>query len=210
MSARTVERPGIRCDVVLAGVGGQGVLSAAGILAEAALREGLTVRQGEIHGMSQRGGAVRATLRMADSPVPTDLVGRGGAHLVLGLEPVEALRNLDYLSPGGTLVTSTTPFANIPDYPDEEALQAALNEVPGAVLVDGGALAREAGHGRAENVVMLGAACLLLPVSAETLWAVVEDAFRPRGEKLVDTNLRAFEAGRAAARTPGTGVGLMP
>lgn len=190
---------GVRCDIVLTGLGGQGVVMAAIMLAEAALRDGLMVKQGELHGMSQRGGDVQATLRISDAPVAAGLVPMGGASLVLGLEPVEALRSVPYLSPGGTLVSSTTPVANIPDYPDADELLQALRRLPDVVLVDAGALAREAGSGRAVNVVVLGAAAELLPLSAETLEGVIVDAFRPRGEKLVRINLRAFQAGRTAA-----------
>ena len=129
-------------DLVLAGVGGQGVLSVAAILAEAARRSGLLVRQGEVHGMSQRGGAVQATLRLSDGPIDGDLVARGGADLVLGVEPVEALRYLDYLAPGGRLVTAADPYENVPDYPPIEQVLAAVRAVPGAVLVEAGELAR--------------------------------------------------------------------
>lgn len=186
-----------RYDVVIVGVGGQGVLVAAGILAEAALRDGLTVRQGEIHGMSQRGGSVQATLRMAGGPVLSDVVPRGDAFLLLGLEPLEALRNVSFLSPDGWLVSTLTPFTNIDDYPDPVALRQALERVPRGVLVDAGPLARRAGSVKAENVVVLGAAAHLLPVSPEAIEEVITDGFRSRGAKLVQTNLRAFEAGRA-------------
>ena len=108
----------MKLDVVLAGVGGQGVLTAAAILAEAGRRHGLTVKQGEVHGMSQRGGAVTANLRMADGPVGSDLIARGSAEMILSLEPVEALRWLPYLATDGVVVTSASPVRNISDYPE--------------------------------------------------------------------------------------------
>lgn len=191
-----------RFDAVVTGVGGQGVLTLTRILAEAALREGWTVKQGEIHGMSQREGAVRATLRIARGPLFGDQVPRGGAALLVGLEPVEALRNLPFLSPAGRLVTSTAAFVNVPDYPEPRAWEEALSRIPGAVTLDAGALAREAGSARAQNVVVLGAASPFLPLRVTTLRDVVRDAVRPLGDRLVEINARAFEAGRERAAGP--------
>lgn len=185
-------------DVVLAGVGGQGVLSVAAILAEAARREGLVVRQAEVHGMSQRGGAVQASLRIADGPIEGDLVPRGAADLVLGVEPVEALRYLDYLAPDGRLVTATDPYENVPDYPPIDEVLAAVQAVPGSVLVAAGALARRAGSGRVANVVMVGAASVFLPLPAEVIETCLREGFAAKGERVVEANLRAFALGRAA------------
>jgi indolepyruvate ferredoxin oxidoreductase beta subunit len=188
----------VKRDVVLAGVGGQGVLSVAAVLAEAARREGLVVRQGEVHGMSQRGGAVQASLRLADGRIEGDLIARGGADLVLGVEPVEALRYLEYLAPGGRLVTAADPYENVPDYPPIEEVLAAVRAVPGSVLVEAGTLARQAGSGRVANVVMVGAASAFLPISAEAIETCLREGFAAKGEKVVEANLRAFALGRAA------------
>ena len=185
-------------DVVLAGVGGQGVLSVAAILAEAARRQGLVVRQGEVHGMSQRGGAVQATLRLADGPIDGDLVARGAADLVLGTEPVEALRYLEYLAPGGRLVTAADPYENVPDYPPIEEVLAAVRAVPGSVVVEAAALAREAGSGRVASVVMVGAASVFLPLLPEVIEDCLRDGFAAKGARVVEANLRAFALGRAA------------
>lgn len=196
------QAPTLRCDIVLAGVGGQGVLTAAGILAEAGRRAGLTVKQGEIHGMSQRGGAVTANLRMRDGPVGSDLIGRGRADLILSLEPVEALRWLPWLAEDGVVVTSSSPVENIPDYPPIGEVLAALHRLPRVVVVDADPLAREAGSARANNVVVLGAASAFLPFPAGDLRACVEDLFAPRGERLRTLNLGAFDAGVADATGP--------
>lgn len=189
----------MKLDIVLSGVGGQGVLTAAAILAEAGRREGLSVKQGEVHGMSQRGGAVTANLRMADHPVASDLIAHGSAEMILSLEPLEALRWLPYLSTEGMLVTSASPVRNIPDYPAMEDLLAALHSLPHAVVVDADPIAREAGSGHANNVVLIGAAAAWLPLSTSNLEACVEAFFAAKGEKLVEVNLRAFAAGAAAA-----------
>lgn len=192
----------MRADIVLSGVGGQGVLTAAGILAEAGRRAGLTVKQGEIHGMSQRGGAVTANLRMATEGVASDLIPRGRATMILSLEPLEALRWLPYLAYSGVVVTSSSPVANIPDYPPMEEVLEALGHLPHAVVVDADPLARQAGSGRANNVVMLGAAAGFLPFPASLVRAVVEEWFGAKGPRLRDINLDAFDAGQAAAAVP--------
>ena len=189
----------MKTDVILCGVGGQGVLSAAAVLAEAGLREGLHVRQGEVHGMAQRGGAVQASLRLSDEPIPGALVPRGTARLLLALEPLEALRYTDYLAPDGWIVSAAEPVRNIPDYPDLEELQREVAAHPRTRLVPASALAREAGSIHAANTVLVGAAADLLPLSPETVEAVLADAFREKGEKVVRSNLDAFRAGRAAA-----------
>jgi indolepyruvate ferredoxin oxidoreductase beta subunit len=192
----------VKIDVVVAGVGGQGVLSIAVILTEAARREGLTVKQSEVHGMAQRGGAVQAGLRFSDEPVASDLISRGGAGLILGMEPIEALRYLEYLTPGGRLITAADPLQNIPAYPPLEQVHDRVRSVPGSVLIEAGRLAREAGSMRAANVVMIGAASALLPLPAATIEACISEGFAARGERVVETNLKAFRAGCDAIPTP--------
>jgi indolepyruvate ferredoxin oxidoreductase beta subunit len=186
-------------DVILCGVGGQGVLSLAAIIARAAVSEGLTVRQSEVHGMAQRGGAVLAHLRIADGPIASDLVPRGGADLVLSLEPVESLRYVGSLAPSGALVTAAEPFVNIPDYPDLAAIHAAVRKLPVSRLVEAEALAKEAGLARAVNMVMVGAASHFLPVSAETLVGTICEMFAAKDPGVVAANQKAFELGRKAA-----------
>lgn len=188
----------MKADVILCGVGGQGVLSAASILAEAGLRSGLEVRQGEIHGMAQRGGAVQASLRLADTPIASDLVPKGTARLLLSLEPLEALRYLDYLDGEGHVVAAAEPVKNIPDYPEAGAVLDRLREHPRALVIPALALARKAGSAHAANVVLLGAAAHLLPLDPEVVMAVVTDGFREKGEKVLEANREAFRAGQAA------------
>ncbi len=189
----------MKFDIILAGVGGQGVLSLSAIIASSAMQEGLAVKQSEVHGMSQRGGAVLAHLRLADGPIASDLIPRGSAAMILGMEPLESLRYLEYLGPEGTVISATTPVANIPDYPPIEDVLAAIRSLPRAYLVEAEALARQAGSARATNMVMVGAASPLLPVSFTTIEHFVETAFAAKGPKVVETNLKALHAGRAAA-----------
>jgi indolepyruvate ferredoxin oxidoreductase, beta subunit len=187
-------------DIILAGVGGQGVLSVSALIASSAMREGLYVKQSEVHGMSQRGGAVLANLRLASQPIASDLIPLGRASLILSMEPLESLRYLKYLAADGRVVTSTNPFTNIPDYPELESLLARIRALPKATLVDGEGLAKAAGSMRAVNMVMVGAASHGLPVKVETLEQYIAERFVSKGQTVVDSNLRAFRAGREAAQ----------
>lgn len=188
----------MKFDIILAGVGGQGVLSVSAIIASGAMHEGLAVKQSEVHGMSQRGGAVLANLRIADGPIASDLIPLASASMILSMEPLESLRYLAYLSPHGAIVTSVDAVRNIPDYPDLERLLSTIRGVAGAVLVESERLARQAGSARATNMVMVGAASHRLPVKVDTLEHFIESLFRSKGAEVVDTNLRAFRAGRGA------------
>ena len=190
----------MKCDIVLAGVGGQGVLSLAVAIASGAMEEKLWVKQSEVHGMAQRGGAVMSTLRLSDHEIASDLVPRGTASIILSMEPMESLRYLPYLSPAGTLITSANPVRNIPDYPDLDGLLGHIRTLPRAIVVDAEKLAREAGSARATNMVMVGAATRLLPIKAETIEKAVRGIFARKGEKVVEVNLRALRAGQEAAR----------
>lgn len=185
--------------IVLAGVGGQGILSIATVIDNAALAEGYTFKQSEVHGMSQRGGAVQSHLRLSKGTLHSDLIPLGGADLVLSVEPLEALRYVQFLKPQGLVVTSMSPFVNIPDYPDTEGVYARIAALPGHVLVDAEGLARRAGSARSENMVMLGAASPWLPFGPEVLLRFVADAFAAKGEKVVKVNQDAFRFGRAMA-----------
>ncbi len=185
-------------DIILAGVGGQGILSIAFVIDSAALKEGWEVKQAEVHGMSQRGGAVQSHLRLSRNRIFSDLIPRGEADMILSVEPLEALRYLDYLQPEGLVISSLNPFLNIPDYPQVEAVLAKIRETPRHFLIDAERLAKEAGSARAQNMVMLGAASPFLMVSQENLVEFIRVLFRPRGENLVSVNIKAFKLGRSA------------
>ena len=189
----------MKFDIILAGVGGQGVLSVSAIIASSAMQEGLAVKQSEVHGMSQRGGAVLANLRLSDRPIASDLIPRGTAALILSMEPLESLRYLEFLSASGSVITATNPVANIPDYPPVDEVLARIRSLPHAVTVDAESLARKAGSARATNMVMVGAASPLLPVPFGTIEHFVQAIFASKGAKVVETNLKALHAGRDAA-----------
>jgi indolepyruvate ferredoxin oxidoreductase beta subunit len=189
----------MKCDVILAGVGGQGVLSIAAIIARAAVSEGLEVRQSEVHGMAQRGGAVLSHLRISDSPIASDLVPKGSADIIISMEPLESLRYVEWLSPDGALVTASEPFVNIGNYPDIEAIKDAITAFPKSRIVEAAALAKQAGLPKAVNMVMVGAASLFLPISADKLEAAIEIMFAGKDAAVIDANRKAFALGREAA-----------
>lgn len=189
----------MKFDIILAGVGGQGVLSLSAIIANGALKEGFNVKQAEVHGMSQRGGAVMADLRISDGPIHSSTIPRGRASLILSMEPLESLRYVEFLAPGGRLLSAADPVINIPNYPPLEEVLAAVNAVPNGRTIDALSLAKKAGSARATNVVMAGAASAILPLKAETMQTFIAEMFARKGEKVVQVNARAFELGREAA-----------
>jgi len=187
----------IKCDCLLVGVGGQGVLSIAAIIARAAAKVDYAVRQSEVHGMAQRGGAVLAHLRLADAPIAGDLVPRGGADLIIAMEPLESLRYLSWLSPQGMLVTASENFINIPNYPQAAEIENAVKSLPKAALVNAAELAKEAGLPKAVNMVMVGAASPFLPIPKETLESTITEMFAAKDPKLAEMNVKAFRLGMA-------------
>ena len=185
-------------NIILAGVGGQGILSIATVIGEAALAENLYLKQAEVHGMSQRGGDVQSNLRLSSDPIASDLIPKGGADLIISLEPMEALRYVDYLSPEGWVVTSADPFVNIPNYPDMEAVKARLEAVGHLVSLNVEALAKEAGApAQAANMVLLGAAIPMLDIDHDKMIDAVRRVFARKGEAVVESNVAAVEAGYA-------------
>ena len=186
-------------DIILAGVGGQGILSIAYVIDNAALADGLFFKQAEVHGMAQRGGAVQSHMRLSDEAIWSDLIPKGGADMILSVEPLEALRYLDGLRPDGIVVTSSTPYRNIPDYPDVGQVLEAVRKAPRSVVVDSEKLAKEAGTVKAQNIVLLGAASSFLILKEQSLLATIDSLFRGRGPTVLEANLKAFELGKRAA-----------
>ena len=187
-------------DIILSGVGGQGILSIATVIGRAALAEGLQIKQAEVHGMSQRGGDVQSHLRISSSEIHSDLIPRGAADLIISLEPMESLRYLEWLSAEGWIVTSTVPVINIPNYPDEESLTKELEALPHVIALDADALAREAASPRSANMALLGAAAPLLDLDAGLLEEGIRAIFARKGEAVVEANLAAFRAGYETAK----------
>ena len=190
----------MKIDIILCGVGGQGILSIASVIAEAALKNGLYMKQAEVHGMSQRGGDVQSNLRISDKPIYSDLIPKGEADVVISLEPMEALRYLPYLSKDGTIVTNSATFENIPDYPQKEDILCQIEQMPSKVIFDVDQVAKEVGSARAANIVLLGASIPFLgSISYEMVQQGIRDIFGRKGEAVVEMNLKALAAGKAVA-----------
>jgi len=188
---------GMKCDIVLAGVGGQGILSIATVIGLAAVENNLFLKQAETHGMSQRGGAVQSYLRLSDQPIFSDLIPSGEAQLILSVEPLESLRYLTYLSPEGYVITNTTPFVNIPDYPDQIELLETITNLPRVVAIDAETVAKTAGNVKSSNMVMLGAASPFIDLPLASLEKAIRNIFSRKGAEIVEVNLRSFRDGRA-------------
>ena len=188
-------------DIILSGVGGQGILSIATVIGEAATAAGLFLKQAEVHGMSQRGGDVQSNLRLSSDPIFSDLIPRGAADLVVSLEPLEALRYIPFLAPEGWIITNTVPFENIPDYPPMDQVMGELNKLPRVIAIDVDAIAKEVGSPRSANMVLLGATAAVLHIlDPEKLRAGIRKIFGRKGEAVVEANIKAFDAGLASAQ----------
>ncbi|HPW67066.1 MAG TPA: indolepyruvate oxidoreductase subunit beta [Salinivirgaceae bacterium] len=185
----------MKIDLILCGVGGQGILSIAAALGAAALRNNLYLKQAETHGMSQRGGDVVSHMRISDKPIHSDLIPIGAADMILSVEPMEALRYLPFLSPKGYVVTNTTPFKNIPNYPSEDDIMKELKKLPNVVIIDADTIAEEMGSKRSMNIVMLGAAAPFLDMPYESFENGLRDIFGRKGDDIVNANLAALKAG---------------
>mgnify|MGYP003290861070 FL=1 len=183
-------------DIILAGEGGQGILSIATIIGEAAIADNLYIKQAEVHGMSQRGGDVQSHLRLSDKTIYSDLIAQGSADMIISMEPMESLRYLPYLSKEGRVVTGSKPFVNIPDYPDTDTLMAELGALPAVDMMDIDAVARDAGNPRGANMVLLGMAVRYFSIlSPQELQDAIRTVFARKGESVVEANLKAFRAG---------------
>jgi indolepyruvate ferredoxin oxidoreductase beta subunit len=183
-------------DIILAGVGGQGIISIAAIIGYAALQEKMFLKQSEIHGMSQRGGDVMSNLRISHDEIASDLIPFGQADLIISVEPLESLRYLGYLSMNGWVVTNTVPFNNIPDYPDMEKVMAEIHKLPHHIALDAETLAKEAGSLKSANIVILGAASPFFGLAYEKFEDAVRFIFGKKGDKIIEQNLTALRSGR--------------
>lgn len=183
-------------DIILCGVGGDGIVSVAKIISDAALNLGMNVKQSEIHGMSQRGGSVFSHLRISSEPIFADVIPEGKADIILSSEPMEALRYLPFLAPDGCVITNSDPFINITNYPDIEKVHAELKKLNKCVSFNANEIAKQL-HARG-NMVLLGAAAPYLEIEFAELEKAIQNIFGRKGEEVVNTNLAAIRAGRDA------------
>ena len=186
----------MKTDIILCGVGGQGILSIATIIGEAAMNENLYIKQAEVHGMSQRGGDVQSNLRISSKPIASDLIALGSADVIISMEPMEALRYLPYLSKEGWIITSSTPFVNIPNYPDLEIIKTDLAKIKNVIMLDIEQLAKDNGIPRSANVILLGAAQKALNIEYGKLEDAIRRVFTRKGEAVVEANIKALALGR--------------
>jgi indolepyruvate ferredoxin oxidoreductase beta subunit len=188
-------------DIILAGVGGQGILTIATIIGDAAAAAGVNLKQAEVHGMSQRGGDVQSNLRLSTEAIYSDLIKQGAADMIISMEPMEALRYLPYLSEEGVVVTSSNAFKNIPNYPDEEALMSELQALPRVSVLPIEDLAKQNSMPKSANVVLLGMAAKHIEIlSPEQLRESIKRVFASKGEKIVEMNCQAFDLGLNAVK----------
>ena len=190
----------MKTDLILCGVGGQGILSIATIIGEAAMKENLYIKQAEVHGMSQRGGDVQSNLRISSTPINSDLIGLGQCDVIISMEPMEALRYLPYLHKDGWIITSSTPFVNIPNYPDMNDIMGEYAKLNNVIMLDIEKLAKENGVPRSANVILLGAAQRALGIDYEKLEAAIARVFGRKGEAIVAANIKALAIGKEAQR----------
>ncbi len=189
----------MKSDIILAGVGGQGIISIAAAIGGAALSNDLHMKQAEVHGMSQRGGAVQSTLRVSSDPIASDLIAYGRADMIVSLEPMESLRYLPYLKKDGWLVTNSVPFVNIPDYPEMEEVLGEIKKIKNHVIIDAEKIAAEVSTKRAANMVVLGACSNFIDMPLDAIKEGIKQIFGRKGEELVNSNIEAMLAGRKAA-----------
>jgi indolepyruvate ferredoxin oxidoreductase, beta subunit len=187
-------------DIILSGVGGQGILSIAAVIGLAAVENNLFLKQSEVHGMSQRGGDVQSHLRLSDKPLYSDLIPYGRANLIISVEPMESLRYLPWLSTEGWLVTNSNPFINIPDYPQIEEVIKEILKIKNHIIIDADIIAKEVGSVRSGNMVILGAATHFMDMSFESLENAIRKLFESKGEEIVEVNLKALRAGRESSK----------
>jgi len=185
----------MKIDIILAGVGGQGILSIAAVIGHAALSNKLNIKQSEVHGMSQRGGAVMSHLRISSDVIASDLIPFGKADMILSVEPMESLRYVDYLSKDGWVVTNTKPFENINNYPDYEKLINTIQSLSNRVFIDADQIAHEVGSIKASNMVMLGAAIPYLKLTPQSIEEGIRSIFGSKGESIVELNVKAMKMG---------------
>jgi indolepyruvate ferredoxin oxidoreductase, beta subunit len=190
----------VKTDIILAGVGGQGILSIASVIGYAAIENNLYLKQSEVHGMSQRGGAVESHLRLSSNPVASDLIPYASAQIILSVEPMESLRYLPWLAPDGRLITNSLPFVNIKNYPDIEQIYEQIKLVPSHLLINADELAKNVGSAKASNMVLLGAAAHFIDIPFPYFEAGIQHLFGRKGKEIVDLNIKALHAGRQIAQ----------
>lgn len=190
----------MKTNIILSGVGGQGILTIAAVLDTAALHQNLYVKQSEVHGMSQRGGAVQSHVRISDTEIYSDLIPQGKADMILSVEPMELLRYIPFLKNDGWLITDSNTFINILDYPEKHDLYKQIKSQPNNIIINATEIAKKMGNSKAANMVLLGAASSLIPLSEESMLTAIKNLFKNKSEKIINLNIEAFQSGKKIAK----------
>ena len=190
----------MKTNIILSGVGGQGILTIAAVLDTAALHQNLYVKQSEVHGMSQRGGAVQSHVRISDTEIFSDLIPQGKADMILSVEPMELLRYIPFLKNDGWLITDSNTFINILDYPEKHDLYKQIKSQPNNIIINATEIAKKMGNSKAANMVLLGAASSLIPLSEESMLTAIKNLFKNKSEKIINLNIEAFQSGKKIAK----------
>lgn len=190
----------MKTNIILSGVGGQGILTIAAVLDTAALHQNLYVKQSEVHGMSQRGGAVQSHVRISDTEIYSDLIPQGKADMILSVEPMELLRYIPFLKKDGWLITDSNTFINILDYPEKHDLYKQIKSQPNNIIINATEIAKKMGNSKAANMVLLGAASSLIPLSEESMLTAIKKLFKNKSEKIINLNIEAFQFGKKIAK----------
>ncbi len=190
----------MKINIILSGVGGQGILTIAAVLDTAALDQDLFVKQSEIHGMSQRGGAVNSHVRISDKEIYSDIIPTGAAEIILSVEPMELLRQLPFLKKNGWLITDSKTFENILDYPKKDNLYKQIKSHPNHLIINATDEAKKIGNSKVANMILLGAASTLIPLPEESLLNAIKKLFKNKSKKILHLNIEAFEKGKELAK----------
>lgn len=191
----------MKIDIIIAGVGGQGIVSIAAAIGLAAVEANLHIKQSEVHGMSQRGGEVQSHLRISDTEIASDLIPEGKADMIISVEPMEALRYIPMLNDSGWVITNANPFVNISNYPDINVVYKEIKTFKNHLIIDADKIAKDLGSDKAANMVILGAAAPHLNIDYKIIENAVKSLFSRKGEEIVNMNLSALNAGKQFART---------
>jgi len=190
----------MKSNIILSGVGGQGILTLASIIDTAALYQNLFVKQSEVHGMSQRGGAVQCHVRISDKEIYSDLIPEGETDLILSAEPMELLRHIPFLKKNGWIITDSSTFENIVNYPDKHDLYKQIKTHYNHIIINAKSCAKDMGNTKVCNMILLGAAAEHLPLEEEKLLRAIRYLFRDKSEKIILKNIDAFKEGQKKAK----------
>lgn len=186
----------MKSNIILSGVGGQGILTLASIIDIAALNQNLFVKQSEIHGMSQRGGSVQCHVRISDTQIYSDLIPEGEVDLILSAEPMELLRHIPSLKRNGWIITDSSTFENIVNYPDKHDLYKQIKKHVNHIIISAKSCAKDLGNSKVCNMILLGAASDHMAIPEEKFINAINIFFKDKSERIKNKNIEAFKVGR--------------